>query len=107
MRFAGWLLYRFSRAVGLSYWPALVVALLFAVHPIHSEAVAAIVGRAELLSALFGLCFLLLHQRRRLWPVGALFFFLALCSKESGVAFLPLALWMDLTTEWHGRPALR
>lgn len=34
---------------------ALLSALLFAVHPIHTEAVASIVGQAELLSALFSL----------------------------------------------------
>ena len=92
----GWLMYLFSRALRLSYWPALAVALLFTIHPIHSEAVAAIVGRAELLSAMFGLSFLLLHRRRVPSPVCALLFLLALWSKESGVAFLPLALWMDL-----------
>src|SRR5690606_38958824 len=34
---------------------ALVACLLFAVHPLHSEAVFSITGRAELLAALFGL----------------------------------------------------
>ena len=101
----GWLVYLFSRALRLFYWPALVVALLFTVHPIHSEAVAAIVGRAELLSALFGLSFLLLHHRRFPLPVGSLLFLLALWSKESAVAFLPLALWMDLC--FRGRERLR
>ncbi|XP_028967817.1 protein O-mannosyl-transferase TMTC3 [Galendromus occidentalis] len=40
---------------------ARVAALLFAVHPLHSEAVASIVGRAELLSALFYLCALVYY----------------------------------------------
>ncbi|MBD3236107.1 MAG: hypothetical protein GF330_05345, partial [Candidatus Eisenbacteria bacterium] len=34
---------------------ALPIALLFAVHPLHTEAVTGIVGRAELLAALCGL----------------------------------------------------
>ena len=34
-------------------WPALIAGLLFAVHPIHTEAVAGLVGRTELLSAIF------------------------------------------------------
>lgn len=33
--------------------PAVVAALLFAVHPVHSEAVTGVVGRAETLSSLF------------------------------------------------------
>ena len=33
-------------------WEAGIAALLFAVHPVHTEAVAGIVGQAELLSAL-------------------------------------------------------
>src|SRR5207237_3530695 len=34
---------------------ALVAGLLFAVHPVHAEAVANVVGRAELMAALFTL----------------------------------------------------
>ena len=34
-------------------WPALIAGLLFAVHPIHTEAVAGLVGRTELLSGIF------------------------------------------------------
>ena len=34
-----------------SWWAAVIAALLFAVHPVHTEAVASVVGRAELLSA--------------------------------------------------------
>ncbi len=38
---------------------ALLAALLFAVHPVHTEAVSGIVGQAELLSALLSLAALL------------------------------------------------
>ena len=34
-------------------WPALIAGLLFAVHPIHTEAVAGLVGRTELLAGIF------------------------------------------------------
>ncbi len=69
---------------------ALAAALLFAVHPIHSEAVAAAVGRTELLAAAFLLAAWLLHVRERTWSAAA-FFLMALLSKESAAAFLALA----------------
>jgi protein O-mannosyl-transferase len=69
-------------------------ALLFAVHPIHTEAVASIVGRAELLAAGFLLGAWLLHLRDHpAWALGC--FALALLSKESAVVFLPLVLAGD------------
>jgi protein O-mannosyl-transferase len=67
---------------------ALASALLFAVHPIHTEAVASIVGRSELLAAGFLLAAWILHIRDR--EIGAIVcFVLALLSKESAVVFLP------------------
>ena len=91
----GGLLYLFLRSLRCPPWPRLAAALLFAVHPLHTEAVAMIVGRAELLAALFGILFLLLHRLRRAAPAAALCYLLAIGSKESAVAFLPLAIWMD------------
>jgi tetratricopeptide (TPR) repeat protein len=73
---------------------AFVAALLFAVHPIHAEAVASVVGRSELLAGGFLLAAWLLHLRDR--QISALIcFLLALLSKESAVVFLPLALIGD------------
>ncbi|MGB9436055.1 MAG: tetratricopeptide repeat protein [Candidatus Acidiferrum sp.] len=73
---------------------AWVAALLFAVHPIHTEAVAAIVGRSELLAAGFLLGAWLLHLHDR--PVLVLIcFILALLSKESAVVFVPLVVAGD------------
>lgn len=73
---------------------ALVAGLLFAVHPIHVEAVANIVGRAELLCALgsFGALVLFLRPMsgaRAVAITGC--FVLALLSKEQGM-FVPLML---------------
>ena len=42
---------------------AAVAALLFAVHPVHTEAVAGVVGRAEVLSAVFFFAALLSYRR--------------------------------------------
>src|SRR6516225_919610 len=73
---------------------AFASALLFAVHPIHTEAVASIVGRSELLAAGFLLAAWLLHLRDQ--PIPELVcLLLALLSKESAVGFLPLALVGD------------
>jgi len=73
---------------------AFAAALLFAVHPIHTEAVAWAVGRAELLAAGFLFAGWILHLRDR--PIASLACFaLAMLSKESAVAFLPLVLLGD------------
>jgi tetratricopeptide (TPR) repeat protein len=84
---------------------AFAAALLFAVHPIHTEAVASVPGRAEILAAGFLLAAWILHLRNR--EIPALFCFaLALLSKESAVAFLPLVLLGDYATgRW--KPRLR
>jgi tetratricopeptide (TPR) repeat protein len=73
---------------------AFVAALLFAVHPIHTEAVASIAGRSELLAAAFLLAAWLFHLHDRVAP-ALVCFVLAMLSKESAVAFLPLALAGD------------
>ena len=69
------------------------VALLFLVHPIHIEAVTSIVGRAELLAFGFGMLAVLFALRNNIW-LGGTAFFLALLSKESVIAFLPIILYL-------------
>jgi len=79
---------------------AWVTAFLFAVHPIHTEAVASIVGRSELLAAGFLLAAWYLHLRDRT-ILSLVCFPLALLSKESAIAFLPLVLAGDFARgEW-------
>ena len=73
---------------------AFVSALVFAVHPIHTEAVASVVGRSELLAAGFLLLAWLLHLKDRATAVLACLA-LALMSKESAAGFLPLVLAGD------------
>jgi hypothetical protein len=73
---------------------ALAGALLFAVHPVHVEAVANIVGRAESMATVFALGALLLHDRRSMF--APLLFALALVSKESAMVFIGLAAAWDL-----------
>ncbi len=66
---------------------ALCAGFIFLVLPIHVEDVTSIVGRAELLAALFGLLFLICRKRLVLAMV---FLVLALLSKETSVALLPI-----------------
>lgn len=57
------LLIRWLRGWGLSPRAALIAGVAFAVMPIHVEAVANAVGRADLLATLFTLLALLVHRR--------------------------------------------
>lgn len=86
---------RLFRALSVS----LIAGFLFAVHPIHTEAVAWISGRAELLAALLSLAAWLcyLHatssetRRRGAFITSLVLFFGALLSKENAL-MLPLAM---------------
>ena len=100
----GMLLYFWLVSLRVPGWLAFATAVLFVVHPIHTEAVAAVVGRAEVLAALFGLLFLVLHHQRRSPILCALLYLLALWSKEPAIAFFPLAIAMDTALS---RPAKR
>ncbi len=70
---------------------AWITALLFAVHPIHTEPVSSIIGRSELLAAMFLLLAWILHIQDRP-AAAAISFALAMFSKESGIALVPLIL---------------
>lgn len=75
---------------------AVVGGVVFAIHPVHVEAVAGIVGRAEVVMTLFVLLACFLHLWRRgpvvaRWVGIAACFLAALLTKESAVA-LPLLL---------------
>src|SRR4029077_5792548 len=66
----------------------------FAVHPLHTEAVSSIAGRAEVLAAGFLFAAWILHLQDQQIP-ALICFVLALLSKESAVIFLPLLLVGD------------
>jgi len=86
-----WTLFLLAVAFGFDPRAALVAALVFAVHPAKSEAVANVVGRSELLAALFTLaaawCALKAGSRAAAWAAGGCVF-LACCSKETGFVAL-------------------
>lgn len=99
-----WLVFLLAQALGGSRWVAWAAGLIFAVHPVHVEAVAPVVGRSELLAAAFGLLALLFHCRARaagktamrplLW--AALCYLAAVLSKESAIVIPLLAGLTDL-----------
>ncbi|XP_029457518.1 protein O-mannosyl-transferase TMTC3 isoform X2 [Rhinatrema bivittatum] len=73
---------------------SLIASLLFAVHPIHTEAVTGVVGRAELLSSIFFLAAFLSYTRSKgpdnsiVWtPIAVAVFLVAIATlcKEQGV----------------------
>ena len=94
------LVFKLALRLRLGHWPAMFAAVLFAVHPIHTEAVIPAFGRGELLCALFLLCALIIHtyidKNRLLCIVAGLSFLFACWSKEHGLAFLPLCILLDL-----------
>ena len=63
---------------------ATAAGLVFAWHPVHVEAVASLVGRAELLVAV-GILGAVLAARRGQWVLAVLCAALAMLSKEHGV----------------------
>jgi len=108
--FCAWMLFCVGRRAEASRGAAAAAAVLFAVHPVHTAAVAGLVGRAEILALLFTLAAIVLHLRAcplgenrplkgrsamaAAWAAG-LMAFLALGSKETGAAAPVLILWIE------------
>jgi protein O-mannosyl-transferase len=99
-----WLVYAVLRQMGtrrmVGYWAAAIYGL----HPIATEAVANIVGRADLLVTLFvlsgTLCYIhstkVTGQKKLQWLLGlTVFSILGVLSKESGVMILPAMFFYD------------
>ncbi|CAH0629162.1 unnamed protein product [Chrysodeixis includens] len=82
---------------------AALAALLFAVHPVHTEAVAGVVGRADVLACLFFLSSVLIYHgsssRHRVWSSVALAA-LSMLAKETGLTALLFNVAFDLYRSW-------
>ncbi|MFA6567064.1 MAG: tetratricopeptide repeat protein [Victivallales bacterium] len=95
------LVYLLVRKINLGQSCAIIASLLYAVHPLHSEAVIPAFGRAELLCAIFFILAFMFHIRKENFRSSAIlagiFSLLALWSKEHAVAFIPLCLLYDLS----------
>ncbi|KAH7724326.1 Protein F38B6.6 [Aphelenchoides avenae] len=114
------LCHRFLRTIGgtlasstTSCQQCYLAAVLFAVHPIHTEAVCNLVGRAELLMSIFALgaflCYAKLDECKgsglRLQASFFAFVVLALLSKEQGIMILPICATFEMLAAWQGKVA--
>jgi len=90
--------------------PAAIGALLFGLHAVHSEVVASVIGRADLLA--FGLgasaTWLLFRAwgrgaalRNVAWIASALLYFLAFASKENAVGWVGFVIVYGLARAWR------
>lgn len=98
------LLYRLARVLKINTHGAIIAGLLFAIHPINSEAVNFNAGgRNTMLAAFFILTTCLLHSwcikndRISNVFVGVLFFFAGLLSKETTLFILPVIGFLELS----------
>lgn len=96
-----------------NYLVPFVTTLLFVTHPIHTEVVAGIKGRDDLLSLLFLILTLLFlfrylrSNRKYYWIISGIFYLLSLFSKESGITFLAIIpLSIHFFTEKKFKPVL-
>ena len=91
------LLYWLVSIIFKNYWLSFLSAIFFVVHPIHTEAVAYISGRADIIAAFFFLLTLIFYiqyidsGRGRLFVFVLLFYPVALLSKECSL-ILPLLI---------------
>jgi len=92
-------------------WVSLLSALLFAIHPAHTQSVCWISGRTDLLAALFGLSSFYFYIQFKYsankfrwgWLCLCLFFLaLGFLSKESALIFPVLFILWDLTRDKKG-----
>ena len=88
---------------------AFIAALLFATHPIHTEAVANIKGRDEIMTLLGSLAAvwfsLKFYENKGISNqlIAFSLFFIALLSKENAITFVvivPLIYWFFMQTDW-------
>ena len=73
-----------------------IAGLIFAVHPVHTEAVAGVVGRADVLSCILFLSCLNIHTRKGFSYKTSLLALLSLLAKEQGVTVLIVCGVIDL-----------
>ena len=74
-----------------------LTGLIFSVLPVHSEAVAGVVGRADVLASLLSLLTITLHRKYRWTLATPLLATLAMLAKEQGVTVLAVCCLLDLT----------
>ena len=111
------LVYALSRRLFRDFWPAVWIAAIWAAHPVLTESVTNLIGRADLLAGMFVLGGFLIYlkstessgRRRWAWLVClAADAALGVFSKESAAAILGVIVIYELTWwgERHNGPAL-
>ncbi|MBC8107708.1 MAG: DUF1736 domain-containing protein, partial [Anaerolineae bacterium] len=94
------------------FWTAVAIGLLFGLHPVATESVTNIIGRADIFASISVIGGLLLYIRSTLsrgaWKIPWLLALLCLTtvgvfSKESAVAILPVCILYDLVFRWTPR----
>lgn len=101
----------FRKHKAVAWWLAVpfLASLFFITHPIHSEAVANIKGRDEIMALLFSLATLYaalryMDKRNIFWMLSScILFFLALLSKENSITFLavvPMTIYFFSEYKW-------
>lgn len=93
----GYILFLFLKKIFKKPILASLSAFLFLILPIHTEVVANIVGRAEIFALLFSLIGLLelIKRNPNKW-VTTLWFLLAIGSKETAIAVIPIVFFLWL-----------
>jgi len=110
------LVYLIAFAILADAWPAFALAALWALHPVLTESVTNVVGRADLLAAAGILAGLYCYLRSRTaagwrsiaWTVGiAAASYIAIFSKESGVVLIAVLVAYDLAFRVPTPPRVR
>ena len=84
-----------SQSVDSSRTFCFISAVIFAIHPVHTESIAGIVGRADLLYSWFVMLALLIHHHISspfIGIVAGIIANLSVWSKEQGIILLPLII---------------
>lgn len=98
-------MFYFGLDIGLSPLLSFLASLLFATHPVHTEAVTGVVGRAELLSSIFYLLVLKLYGKSSKpsgsisWPplfFSVILVTMATLSKEQGITVVGVCCVYEL-----------
>ncbi|MDD2735827.1 MAG: tetratricopeptide repeat protein [Desulfuromonadaceae bacterium] len=107
------LVYRLGTSLKINRQAVVIAGLLFAVHPLHSEAVDFNASRNTLMAAFFILTTYLAHQRSVrgntvAWAYfGASLLFAGLLSKETALFALLMVVFLEVEKFLHGSSVLR
>lgn len=102
----GRLAYPDERSASVVLYPAIIVSVLFVVHPQHVEAVAWAVQRKELLATFFALLSVMMYLKDKLLVAGV-FVVMAMLSKASAVVVPTFFILLDIALIQPNGPKFR